>query len=657
MSFKINKTATITYRARDIVVLKVISILAIMTAPLFSQDLEKSLDDLTFDDVMDIKVISFDGTPKKWKKTPAAIHVISKDDIAKSSARSVPDLLRGVPGLHVAQEDAHTWAISSRGFTRRYSNKLLVLVDGRSIYSPLFSGVHWELNDMALADIERIEVIRGPGGTLWGANAVNGIINIITKSSVTTPGNYLKLGGGNTHDMFGTYRFGEILDENNLAYRFTLNAQKTGHHNQSDGSSNADDWKNLRLSTRVDWEPSDKDKFFVSSGGFLVDQEREIYTITAPFTFVPVKEDDLLSHGYHLLTRWDREIDAKSSFFAQLYMDSYFKENPGYAERVDTYDAEFRYVRELNNVHKLSIGTGYRMVRDSFDSNGSIEFDPSKTQRDTFRIYGQDEITIMENELVLILGTKFERNDHTGYEWQPSAKLIWTPTEEHTFWGAVSRALKTPSRTEDDIVNRINFSGPTEVNVVGDNSLESERLMAYELGYRFTPANKPLSVDLTLFYHDYNHVNNINEVGSSQPITDDEEGYSMGGEAFISYQLTENWKVKSSYSYIETKFSDAIRLTGASTPHMASLMSEYDLTDKIKLFQNFYFVDQYTSSRFSYNDQTRLDLGVSWQVSDSMKLSAWGLNLLDPQTLEYADNESRTSEFPRSFYIQLEWNF
>ena len=638
-------------------VFRIITVLFLLIFSLHSQSLEKSLDDLTFDDVMDIKVVSFDGTPKKWKKTPAAIHVISKKDIANSSARNIPDLLRGIPGLHVAQVDAHTWSISSRGFTRRYSNKLLVLVDGRSIYSPLFSGVHWELNDIAINDIERVEVIRGPGGSLWGANAVNGVINIITKSSVDTAGNFLKLGGGNTHRAFGTYRFGEILEENNLAYRLTLNGNKNNNFKRSDGSDSVDDWQNLRLSSRVDWEPNEKDKFLISAGGYVVDQEREINTVPSGFNIVPKTEDDLISHSYHILTRWDREIDAKSSFFAQVYFNSYFKENPGYAEKVNTYDAEVRYVKELNNRHKLSIGTGYRIVRDHFDKNGTIEFKPSHAQRDTFRIYAQDEITLLENELFLILGTKYERNDYTGTEWQPSTKLIWTPNTEHTFWGAVSRAVRTPSRTDNGITNRIGFAGLDEINVVGDNSLESERLMAYELGYRFTPENKPMSLDLTLFYNDYNHVNSIEDLGTTQLITDDEEGYTIGAEAFISYQVTDNWKLKSSYSYIETKFSDAARLTGASIPHMASLMSEYDLTEKIKLYHNFYFTDQYTSSRFSYNDQTRLDLGISWQVSDSMKLSAWGLNLLDPHTLEYADNESVTAEFPRSFYVQLEWNF
>jgi iron complex outermembrane receptor protein len=207
--------------------------------------------------------------PKKWKNTPAAIHVISKEDIASSSARSIPELLRGVPGIHVAQLDSNTWAVSSRGFTRRYSNKLLVLIDGRSIYTPLFSGVHWELNDIPLANIDRIEIIRGPGGSLWGANAVNGIINVITKSAIDTQGNYLKLGAGSFHKGFGTYRYGGINDDNNFAYRVTFNGKRNGHFNTTTNGNNKDDWKQLRLSTRIDWQPNNKDLITFSSGSYI----------------------------------------------------------------------------------------------------------------------------------------------------------------------------------------------------------------------------------------------------------------------------------------------------------------------------------------------------------------------------------------------------
>ncbi|MCM8541793.1 MAG: TonB-dependent receptor [Lentisphaeraceae bacterium] len=637
---------------------RVFILIFIMLPSVFSQDLEENLDSLTFDDLMDIKVVSFDGTPKKWKKTPAAIHVISKEDIANSSARSIPDLLRSVPGMHVAQIDAHTWAISSRGFTRRYSNKLLVLVDGRSIYTPLFSGVHWDLIDLPLSTIERIEVIRGPGGTLWGANAVNGVINIITKSSIETQGSYLKLGVGNIEQGFGTYRFGEIIEENNLAYRITLSGNNKGHFKSADDSSSKDDWRNIRLSSRVDWEPTDKDKILFSGGTYFVDSERDLNTVSPLSTVItPVREDDLHSYGYHFLSRWDRELDTKSSFFAQVYYDSYYKENPGYSEGIDTYDVELRYTHELNKIHKISLGTGYRIVRDDFNSDEVIEFNPNNTQKDTFRIYGQDEISLIKNELVLILGTKYERNDHTGTEWQPSAKLIWTPNEINTFWTSISRAVRTPSRTDDDVVNRIFFAGANEFNILGDRDLESERLIAYELGYRYTPADKPLSLDLTLFYNDYNHLNDVTNTGTSFIINDDAEGYSVGAEAFIAYQVTDMWKIKSSYSFIESKFSGGNTFTGSSPQHLASLMSEYKVNNKISLFQNLYFTDQFSSPQQSINDQYRFDLGVSWQVSESLRMSAWALNLLDSHTLEFADEESANAETPRSFYIQLEYNF
>ena len=300
--------------------IRVLLISLFLSVSLSSQDLEENLDMLTFDDLMDIKVVSFDGTPKKWKKTPAAIHVISKEDIANSSARSITDLLRGVPGMQVAQINSHSWAISARGFNRRFSNKLLVLIDGRSVYSPLFSGVHWDMHNVPLANIERIEIIRGPGGSLWGANAVNGVINIITKPATETQGNYLSLGGGNYHNAFGTYRFGEIIPEQNLAYRLTLHSSQTGHFKNSDGTSSPDDISQFRLSSKVDWEPDAVNKFSFDAGTYNSSAENEINFRETNNALLQVRENDLDSYQHYFLTSWERYIDEKNPFMFRPIM-------------------------------------------------------------------------------------------------------------------------------------------------------------------------------------------------------------------------------------------------------------------------------------------------------------------------------------------------
>ena len=637
---------------------KVITLLILLMLSLHGQDLDKSLDDLTFDDLLDIKVVSFDGTPKKWKKTPAAAYVISKEEIASSSARSIADLLRGIPGIHVGQIDAQNWAISSRGFTRRFSNKLLVLIDGRSVYTPLFSGVHWDIQNIPLSTIERIEIIRGPGGSLWGANAVNGVINIITKSAVETQGSYLRLGGGNIEPYSGTYRFGELIENSNLAYRLTLSANQLGNFKRSDGSNKPDDMNRLRLSGRVDWEPDAFNKFMFSAGTYKATAEEEINYFDESNTLILDRENDIDTYAHYFLTRWERTINDRSSFSAQVYYDEYKKEAFDRYTKVRTYDLELRYIHELNDIHKLTLGTGYRIVRDDINNSEITRFLPERTQRDTFSLFAQDEITILKNELSLILGTKYERNDHTGTEWQPSAKLIWTPNEEHTFWGSIARSVRTPSRADEDLVNRIRFvPGPTELVTTGDRGLESERQISYELGYRYTPEKDPYSIDLTVFYNDFNHHYTTEFTGSGASITDDAEGFTTGAEGYLSYFISDKWKLSTSYSYLFMNISGSSAFRGGTPEHMASLKSEYKFTEKVSFIKSLYYFSHFASHRNEYSDAYRLDLGFKWQLSDQLTFSAWGTNLLDPQTREYGDAQTPTAEIPRAFYLQLEWNF
>jgi iron complex outermembrane recepter protein len=631
-------------------------LLFLFSAPLLAQDDTLDLD-MSFEELMNVKVISFDGTPKKWKNTPAAIHVITKDAIAKSAARSIPELLRGVPGIHVAQINANTWAVGSRGFTRRYSNKLLVLIDGRSIYTPVFSGVHWELNDIPLENIERIEVIRGPGASLWGANAVTGVINIITKSALDTQGNYLKLGGGSVNDAFGTYTFGDFLPDENLAYRLTISGNKTGHFKTTDGDNSKDDWQQMRLSTRIDWQPDVNNKIFFSGGTYQQKSESEI-NLAIPFGVEQLYEDDLDSYGSHLLTRWEHQVNAKNTLMAQFYYDIYKKESPGRSEEASTYDLEIRNVYDYNETHTFTLGTGYRIAKDDIVNADFFSYTPDHSQRDTFRIFGQDEITLLPDTLKLILGLKYERNDHTGTEWQPSAKLIWTASTAHTFWGSISRSVRTPSRGDEDLNNTVAYAGPTQkIVVVGDRGLESERQIAYELGYRFTPENSPFSLDSTLFYNDYNHFYDSTAIGTDIVLNDQSEGYTAGGELLATYTVNSSWSLQGSYSYIDEKISGDSVFAGGSPKNLASLQSELKMTEKVSLLQNFYYTDHYSSARNTYASQLKMDLGMTWKIRPNMNITAWGVNLLDPQTAEYADNENPAAESPRAFYIQLEMSF
>ncbi|MCM8535874.1 MAG: TonB-dependent receptor [Lentisphaeraceae bacterium] len=618
---------------------------------------ESSLLDLGFEELMKMRITSFDGTPKEINRTPAAIHVISSEDIRSSSARSVPELLRGAPGLQVSQIDAHTWAISSRGFSRRYSNKLQVLIDGRSIYTPLFSGVHWELSDMPLGEIERIEIIRGPGGPLWGANAVNGVINIITKSANQTAGNYLSFGAGSFHKNFGTYRFGEVLDEKDLAYRVSLSGNQTGHFKGEGSDNKKDDWEQLRLSSRIDWQPDEFNSFNTSFGAFYLNTEKEINVIAPGNIRTQIYDESLHSSGFFWQGSWDRTIDMRNHFFAQLSYDQYDKEDVDREEASKTYSLDVRHAYEYSDKHKFTIGGGYKFYQDNYNNSDFLGFTPDSQTTGLFTLFIQDEITLFPEELFLILGTKYEYNDHTKSEFQPSVKLSWIPSEIHSFWASVGRAVRTPNRADEDIRNRLFFAGPTEVNLEGTRKIRSEELIAYEAGYRYGPSDSPWTFDLSLFYHDYDRLNDFESAGSSFVINNEAEGYSYGAEVFVNYELMEDWNLKGSYSVLEDRLEGGEVFAGGNVANMASLQSEVNLTQELTFYQNLYYTDHYSSARYSYNDSYKLDVGLRWAITDKFTMTAWGLNLLDPSTLEYADDETGPAELPRSFYVQLEWEF
>lgn len=618
---------------------------------------ESNLLDLSLEELMEVKITSFDGTPKKLKNVPAAVYVISSEDIKKSSARSVSELLLGVPGLQVSQIDAHTWAIGSRGFTRRYSNKLQVLVDGRSIYSPLFSGVHWEFNNIPLSDIDRIEIIRGPGGSLWGANAVNGVINIITKSADQTTGNLLELGVGDFYKSSFNYRFGETLDDQVLSYRLTISGNQTGHFKTSDGGNKKDDWHQLRFSGRVDWQPDNENKFVTSFGTYYGETEKEINVVMPGNVFTPLHDDSLDSYGFYGVGSWEREIDMKNKFFAQFYYDYYKREDIERQEENKSYSLDLRHAYQPDDFHKFTLGAGYKLYRDNYDNADFLGFIPDSRQTGVFSMYVQDEMALVPDELSLILGTKYEYNDHTGSEVQPSAKLMWTGLESHSFWLSVARAVRTPNRVDEDVESRLYYAGPTAVKLKGSRDVKSEELIAYEAGYRYTPADQDWSFDLSLFYHDYDHLNDFENTGTALIINNAANGYTYGAEIFLECKLTENWKLKGTYSLLEDKVVSGDALSGAHVNNMASVQSEVKINKKLSFYQNLYYTDQYSSARYSYNDNYRLDLGVRWYLKENLTLSFWGINLLDPSTLEYADNETGPAELPRSFSVQLEWQF
>jgi len=506
--------------------------------------------DLSMEDLLNIEITSVSKKAQLLSEAPAAIFVITSDDLRRSGATSIPDALRMVPGINVARIDSNKWAITSRGFNGRFANKLLVLIDGRTVYSPSFSGVYWEVQDTMLEDVERIEVIRGPGATLWGANAVNGVINIITKHTADTQGGILALGAGNKEQAFGGARYGMTLGENTYG-RIYVKGFKRDEFVHTDGGDAGDDWDMLRSGFRVDSLLSGRNALTLQGDLYKgnINQTLELATLIAPFSQTVKDKGDV--EGWNLAGHWQHTLSPTSEFTLNFYYDRSERCEAFEEEIRDTWDIDFQHRFAAGERHDIIWGLGYRYSADDFDNMYNIIIDPDSRHDDLFSAFVQDEIMLLENRLWLTLGSKFEHNDYSGYEIQPNARLFWAPHPKHKLWATVSRAVRTPSRVEHDMTVTAAVLPPfppvpfpIALTVKGDSDYDPEELMAYELGYRILPS-KSLSIDLTLFYNDYDKLRStelaqpvFNGVYIEQPLFFDNKlkGETYGAELATAWQ-------------------------------------------------------------------------------------------------------------------------
>lgn len=417
------------------------------------QGLPADLTQLSLEELMNIQVTSVSKKSEPLSRAAAAIFVITQEDIRRSGAQSLPEVLRLAPGIEVARVDAHSWAITSRGFNDRFANKLLVLVDGRTVYTPLFSGVFWEAQDLMMEDIERIEVIRGPGATLWGANAVNGVINIITRSARDSQGILLTAGAGTEEPGFGAVRYGTRLADD--VYLRAHGRYRT--HDGSlrlDGRPAEDDWRAAGGGFRLEWGPT-ADRGLTVQGDFYRDRFHQRYTLTS---FLPPHSWEVPGinqvEGENFLVRWGHLLPDASRLQLQFYWDRSRNESVIFNERRSTMDFDLQHQIRLTESQELVWGFGYRTSGDRIAPTSTIQLDPDRRRTHLFSAFAQNEVELVADRLQLMVGSKFEHNDFTGFEIQPGLRLAWTPKPEQTFWGSVSRAVRTSSRAEHDV--RIN---------------------------------------------------------------------------------------------------------------------------------------------------------------------------------------------------------
>jgi iron complex outermembrane receptor protein len=611
------------------------------------RDSVEALKRLTLDQLMNIEVMSVSRRPERLFETPSAIQVITQDDIRASGATSLPEALRLASNLQVAQVDARQWAISARGFNGTTANKLLVLIDGRTVYTPLFSGVFWDAQDLLLSDIDRIEVISGPGATLWGANAVNGVINVITKDAKDSRGLLVTGGGGTELRGVGAARYGGGLGAH-ANYRIYGKAFSRDPTLLPNGQDAADAWHMGQVGFRVDWD---------APAGHRLSLQSDWYDgrIAQP------SPGHIGVSGGNVVAKWAHPISAKSEVTAQAYYDRTHRDIPGtFGEDLDIYDIEVQHRAAVGARHDVVWGVGYRLINDHVANTAALAFLPPQVARQWFTAFAQDEIALASDRLHITLGTKIEHNDYTGFEIQPSGRVNWTFRPSRTLWAAISRAVRTPSRIDRELF----IPGQPPYFLAGGPGFGSEKELAYELGYRHQQG--ALVLAFATFYNRYRGLRSLEQVNPPNPtpivIGNGQDGESYGGEATATYRITDNWQVRAGYTELRVHIwpnpgsTDTSRGTSEShTPNrQLRLRSSLHLGAQWIVDGGFRYVGQIPNQQLPA--YAELDARLGWQPLAALELSLAGRNLLHKQHAEFGMPTARR-QIERGVYGMAQWHF
>ncbi|MDB6019021.1 MAG: TonB-dependent receptor [Pedosphaera sp.] len=632
----------------------------------FSSEGPAAYKKMSLAELMSLDVTSVSRQAEPYGQAPAAIQVITQDEIRRSGASSIPEALRLADNLNVAQKNSHDWAISARGFNTDLANKLLVLIDGRTVYTPLFSGVFWNVQDYLLEDLDRIEVISGPGGTLWGANAVNGVINIISKNAKDTQGLYVEGGGGTVLQDFTGVRYGGTL-ASNVYFRVYGKYFDRGNEVFTNGMDANDSWRMGQGGFRIDAETSPQNNLTLQGDLYGSDVN------------VPSGGQGRASGG-NLLGRWSHVISDESDMSLQLYYDRTHLYDPisnqfGTAnyltDDLDTYDVDFQHHFVLGERNRVIWGAGYRFTHDVVGEAANLAFLPPVLNHNLFSGFVQDEIRLLEH-VSLTLGTKLEHNDYTGFEVEPNARLQWNLTTNQMLWGAVSRAVRTPSRVDRDIREP---NGPIAV-LAGMPSFVSETVIAYELGYRAQLSQK-VSGSISAFYNDYDNIRSTSITPGGLfgvlPLffANNLQGETYGFELSADYQVLDGWRLHGGYDLLkehihvksgQTDLNNGLNET-ADPQQQFSLRSSFDLPAHLELDTGLRWVDQLSlnnnGSPSIVPSYFELDARLAWHPTPRLEIAIVGQNLLHDHHQEYGTPNALPvqEEIQRSVYAKVSWRW
>ena len=631
----------------------------------FAQDAPGDLTQLSMEDLMNIELTSAEKKPEKYFTTPAAIYVITAEDIARSTETSIPELLRMVPGVNVQRITSHTWTITIRGFNglsipgingSLLVSKVLVLIDGRAVYSPIYGGVYWDTQDVPLEDIERIEVIRGSGGTLYGADAVDGVINIITKRPKDTQGGLATVTTGSQDRFSSTVQVG--AKSGGWDYRVYGNGFR---QDQGINGSQVNDWEDGQGGFRAE-----KDKWNIQGDFYQGYIGQQTYVDSSTLLFLPHVNEQEEIRGWNLLSRYQDE-----DLSLQAYWDRTERYSIAFGQRLDTINLDYTQHSQLTAMHELVWGTGYNLeVEDDINTDINQIMKPSQTDQ-VFSSFLQDEMTLTDR-LKFILGSKFEYNIFTHFEMEPNARLSYDLNDTNFLWAAASRAIRTPSRFEADGV--LNLHDATNgLQVSGNNQLASEKMLGYELGYRNKPTENS-SVDISTFYDHYSDLTTltggnlfVNQGLLYIPFryVNGMTARTYGVELSVEDKIKEWWKLKGGYTLTKLNLNTIPSVSNApslgtdiqgETPlNSAYLQSSFDLPKGFEFDQTLRYSDKTTENQVIVPSYVELDLRLAWTYK-SWKVELVGQNLLEPRHKENALSTT-AEDVQRGGYLKLTRKF
>jgi iron complex outermembrane receptor protein len=668
------------------ILVSALAILASLSRVLVAQAPDSSMADLStldLEELARVRVTSAARRPETLGNSSAAITLISGEDIRRSGAATLPEALRLLPGLTVFQGGTRDWAVSARGFHQQSANKMLVLIDGRVVYSPIFAGVFWEVQRVLLEDVDRIELVRGPGAALWGANAVNGVINVVTRSAGETAGGLASLTGGTNDQAQVDLRYGGSVGQRGAGRIYALASTEGGSDRPVEGRGE-DDWQFGQGGFRADLNRGN-DLFTVQGDGYAGAGGQELLLPDPSPPFTSIVNEDLEVHGGNLLGRWSRRFSPGSDLTLQAYVDYAVRTQTSQFGRIRdaTIDIDFQHHLGLGPRHDILWGLGYRRITDDVSGAFPVSFEPPSRDVNLVTGFVQDEVALIRNRLAVNVGAKFEHNSYTGFELQPTARLLWTPTPSTTVWAAVSRAVRTPSRIDSDLrlVAQVLDAPPvTRVEALGSDTLEAEALIAYEAGYRVVPDAR-LSLDVVAYYHDYNRLRSL---APGPPALDGDvlvvpyivgnqaHARSYGGTASATLRVSSHWRVRASYTYlnITAGLDDGVVPgtlldvnPGLNPSHQLGVWNSFELPANLELDVIGRYISELEATE-AIGDEVdayvEADARLGLTVTPRIAFELIGRNLLSRRRVEFfqsASTPGRGGAIARQLRARLTWTF